>query len=423
MANRKLILISFDALSFEDIEYLKEKKNFAHILKNGAWVRRVHGIYPTLTYPSHATMATGCSVAKHGVVANQYMIPGDPDPVWCWYHEIFKAKDLITAAKEKGLTTAAIGWPAMGCHPDADYIIAEVAGPKNRTREEFIRDYKACGATDELWEAVGEPNLHYRLRPAHPSNTSWFNAYCALGILRRYQPDLMIVHCAPVDSAKHVYGAYAERSKESLDECEIILGEFLRAVRELGIEDITDVIATSDHGQIDITHTSNPNVLLAQNGFIETDAEGNFTDWKAWCHTAGMCTEVYVKDKADEPAVYEFFRGVEGKYGIETVFTRKETAEMGFDGPFSFVLEGDGTVKFGNEYRGEVMKAYPHPVGCHGYLPEKGPDPTTIACGPDFRAGVLLEEAELADGAPTWAKVLGLELPDAEGRVMEEILK
>ena len=56
MERNKLILISFDALSVEDIEYLKAKKNFAYILENGSWVRRVHGIYPTLTYPSHATM-------------------------------------------------------------------------------------------------------------------------------------------------------------------------------------------------------------------------------------------------------------------------------------------------------------------------------------------------------------------------------
>lgn len=423
MTNRKLILISFDALSFEDIEYLKDKQNFAHILKNGSWVRRVHGIYPTLTYPCHSTMITGCSVTKHGIISNQHVVPGDVDPKWVWYHDAFQVKDLITAAKEKGLTTAAIGWPSMGRHPDADYIIAEVAGPKSRTREEFVRDYKACGATDELWEAVGEKYLFFRLRPPHPSNASWFNAYCALEILRKYQPDLMIVHCAAVDSAKHVHGAYAERSKESLEECEIILGEFLRAIRELGIEDCTDLIATADHGQIDITHICCPNVLMKEHGLLTVEESGKVTDWRAWCHTAGMCTEVFVNDPADEALVYDLLRSYEGQYGIEKVFTKAEAEALGFGGPFSFVVEGNGSIKFGNAYLGEVFKATPHPVGCHGYLPEKGPDPTTVAYGPDFRKGVLLEEAELADGAPTWARVLGLELPDAEGRVMEEILK
>lgn len=423
MSRKKLILISFDALSYQDIDYLKNKKNFAHILKNGSWVREVRGIYPTLTYPSHATMITGCSVRKHGIISNQQVIPGDVDPVWVWYHNAFRAKDLLTAAKEQGLTTAAIGWPAMGRNPAVDYNIAEVAGPKNRAREDFIRDYKACGCTDKLWEEVGEKYLFFRLRPNHPSNTSWFNVYCALEIFRRYQPDVLVLHCAPVDSAKHVHGAFSERTKESLDECEIILGEFLRAIRELGLEGQVNLIATSDHGQIDVTATSNPNVLLAQNGFLTVDGNGAVTDWRAWCHTAGMCTEVFVKDPADTQAVGDFLRTLEGKYGIETVFTREQTAAMGFDGPFSFVLEGDGSVKFQNDYLSSALIPYSHPVGCHGYLPEKGPDPTTIACGPAFREGLLVPEAQLADGAPTWARVLGVELPDAEGRVMEEILR
>ena len=423
MERNKLILISFDALSFEDIEYLKAKKNFAYILENGSWVRRVHGIYPTLTYPSHATMITGCSVAKHGIINNQHVVPGDPDPAWVWYHDAFQVKDLLTAAKEQGLTTAAIGWPSMGRNPAADYIIAEVAGPENRDAAAFERDYKACGATDELWEEVGKKYLYYRLRPAHPSNTSWFNSYCALEIFRRYQPDVLILHCAPVDSAKHVHGAYAERSKESLDECEIILGEFLRAIRELGLEGKVNLIATSDHGQIDVTHACKPNVLLKQNGLLTVDEAGKVTDWKAWCHSAGMCSEVFVQNREDEAAVYDLLRSYEGQYGIEKIFTREETAAMGFDGPFSFVIEGNGSVKLGNGYLGDVLVPYPHPVGCHGYLPEKGPDPTTIAFGPAFREGLLVPEAELADGAPTWAKVLGLSLPDAEGRVMEEILR
>lgn len=423
MERNKLILISFDALSFEDIEYLKAKKNFAYVLENGSWVRRVHGIYPTLTYPSHATMITGCSVAKHGITNNTHMIPGNLNPIWVWYHDAFQVKDLLTAAKEQGLTTAAIGWPSMGRNPAVDYIIAEVAGPKNRTHEEFVRDYKDCGATDALWETVGEKYIYYRLRANHPSNAGWFNSYCALEIFRLYQPDVLVLHCASVDSAKHDYGAYAERSKESLDECEIILGEFLRTIRELGLEGKVNLVVTSDHGQSDVTCCCYPNVLLRQNGMLEVDENGRMTDWKAWTQSAGMCSEVFVKDPADEAAVYDLLRSFEGQYGIEKVFTREETAAMGFDGPFSFVIEGDGSVKLSNGYLGNVIEPYPHPVGCHGCLPEKGPDPTTIAYGPDFQAGVLLPEAELADGAPTWAKVLGLELPEAEGRVMEEILR
>lgn len=46
-----------------------------------------------------------------------------------------------------------------------------------------------------------------------------------------------------------------------------------------------------------------------------------------------------------------------------------------------------------------------------------------LALGPDFRNGVELnQEAELIDIAVTIAKLLGLDIPDSEGRVLEELL-
>ena len=39
---------------------LSLKMNFKYLLESAAVVRQVKSIYPTLTYPCHATMATGC---------------------------------------------------------------------------------------------------------------------------------------------------------------------------------------------------------------------------------------------------------------------------------------------------------------------------------------------------------------------------
>ena len=63
MAN-KLIVVSIDALVYEDLEYLKTRPNFQKLLASCAQVKRVKSIYPTLTYPCHATMATGCLPAS-----------------------------------------------------------------------------------------------------------------------------------------------------------------------------------------------------------------------------------------------------------------------------------------------------------------------------------------------------------------------
>ena len=56
----------------------------------------------------------------------------------------------------------------------------------------------------------------------------------------------------------------------------------------------------------------------------------------------------------------------------------------------------------------------------HGHHPDKGPQPIFAAKGPAFKENVTIEKANLIDEAPTFAKVLGLELRGADGRVLSE---
>ena len=186
----------------------------------------------------------------------------------------------------------------------------------------------------------------------------------------------------------------------------------------VGILENWNLIVTADHCQMDATQTINPNVLLANHGFLTLDENGSVTDWRAWCHSTGMSATVHVKDPADEAAV---FACLNGQAGIETVFTRAQAAERGYDGEFSFMLEGDGKTKLEDAWLGEYLIT--HSVkGGHGYLPEKGPWPVFLGAGPSFRPGAVLSMANLVDEAPTLARILGAELPCADGRILNELL-
>ena len=59
----------------------------------------------------------------------------------------------------------------------------------------------------------------------------------------------------------------------------------------------------------------------------------------------------------------------------------------------------------------------------HGYLPGKGPQPVLLAKGPGIRDGAVLPGGRIIDEAPTFAKLLVVSLPHAEGRPMEAILR
>ena len=45
------------------------------------------------------------------------------------------------------------------------------------------------------------------------------------------------------------------------------------------------------------------------------------------------------------------------------------------------------------------------------------------AVGPDIIPGMEIEEMSLLDEGPTMAEIMGLSLPDADGRILHEIFK
>jgi hypothetical protein len=89
-----------------------------------------------------------------------------------------------------------------------------------------------------------------------------------------------------------------------------------------------------------------------------------------------------------------------------------------------FVLEACPGFYFTPELRPEVLE--PAPAGhraCHGYRPDReGYTSLLIAAGAGVRAGAELEEMSILDLGPTLAALLGLALPQAEGRARGELI-
>lgn len=59
----------------------------------------------------------------------------------------------------------------------------------------------------------------------------------------------------------------------------------------------------------------------------------------------------------------------------------------------------------------------------YGRTGEHRPEGLFIAAGPGVRSGVLQREVSILDFAPTFAKLLGVELPDCDGRPVNELLQ
>ncbi len=111
-----VLLISVDGMKPEAVldaqSHGLKLPNLRAFMTDGAYAQGVRGVLPTLTYPSHTTLLTGASPAKHGIFDNTTF-----DPLlrnqrgWYWYAEDIKVPTLWAAAAAANLKTANVYWP------------------------------------------------------------------------------------------------------------------------------------------------------------------------------------------------------------------------------------------------------------------------------------------------------------------------
>lgn len=427
----KLIVISSDAMVGEDLEYFETLPNYQRYLAGGARITNVSSIYPSVTFPAHVSMMTGMYPDRHGVFSNMQLIPGsDPTP-WQWNYDFIHCTDIFRAAKKCGKTTAAVFWPVTAYNPAIDYHIADNWALDGETTEDA---FKRAGASDAVLEIVRK-NRHLFLgaEREHPQRDE-FGIACAADIIRAFSPDLLLVHPANIDGVRHESGVFGSHLKCALDSLDRWLGSICQAAEESGGIDRYNIFIVSDHGQMDVRRNIGINVLFAENGLIRLAEDGSVADWDAWCLSNGMSAVVFLRDRQDETLktkVADLLNRLleEGVYGFSRVYTEEECRrEERFGGEFSFVLETDGYTAFGDYYTRPLVRSlsnsdYRFGRATHGYLPQKGPQPILLAKGPDIKENVTLSGSHIVNEAPTYAKILGAELPDTDGHAITEILR
>ncbi|MBR2930500.1 MAG: alkaline phosphatase family protein [Clostridia bacterium] len=435
--SKHVIVISVDAMVFEDLEYASTLPSFARLIGSGSVIERVRSIYPTLTHPAHASIISGAPAGKTGITSNYIFHPDDPKRSVEWRNRLDEigCDTLLHAAKRAGLVTASSCWPmTAGGGEVIDYLVPAGLNFYFKDRDhEPMEVFRELGATPSVMDILAEGIEKYGHRDLHPG-VDELQAFVSAEIIRRYKPNLLLTHPSYVDNQRHATGVFSDKVEQAIAETDRWIGMLLDAIRDAGIEEETDVIVLSDHGQIDISRIISPNFYLKEAGYIRVDEEGCITSYDAYVKSTGASAQVHFS----HGATAESRAGVEGllremaatgSYGFERVFGKEELIERyGLFGDFDLVLETDGISSFGEHTeapaeRGFDILDYRYGRGTHGYMPERGAQPTFIACGPDFKAGVRIPEGSILNHAPTIARALGVRLRDAEGQAVEEIFR
>jgi predicted AlkP superfamily pyrophosphatase or phosphodiesterase len=431
---RYLLVISFDGLSSLDFEYLRNLPNFREFFEKASYSRKVYSVYPSLTYPAHATIVTGKYPKNHGIVNNTLFQPKRKSPDWYWQSKYIQGETLYDEALKKGMKVAALLWPVTG-KSKITFNMPEVMA--NRSWQNQILVSLMNGSPYYQW-TLNQKFGHLRHGVSQP-DLDHFTHQSLLYTLQEKKPDLTLVHYTDVDSMRHYYGYHAPEAREALNRHDQRLGDILRSVRERGIEKESTIVVLGDHSSLDEDHVINLNILLKENGYLELDAKGRLKNYHAIVKSCDGSAYVYFNPKYPKNPrevkrlqhLLEVFKHNTG--ALEGIYSSADAIQWGADPQCVFLLEANLGYYFLDLFEGSVVETInPGDIGpvhhrtkaAHGYSPFKN-DYTTVfmARGQGIREGVILPEMRLIDEGPTLARLLGLILPEVDGRVLDEILE
>lgn len=419
----KAVVISIDAMTGKDLRELGKRKNISSLLSNSSLVERMHTVFPSYTYPCHASIITGCNPGKTGIFHNE-VFSLEEVKEWYWWDTSNKRKTIIDVANENGLSTASIAWPTLS-GKKAKYTIPEI-WPLSTTKDPLEMYRKAV--SDDAWPVFEEAKKYLTMK-----EKPFYDLYATCAskrIISSYSPDITLIHLSQIDHVKHLSGSSINVLQEAYDFIDERVGEIVGAVKESGAYDRTTFFLLGDHGHLNVDSVFSINTVLKEKGYI-TVKDGRIESYRIICHPSSFTSVVYLNGIGEKEAE-KVFENIKKEYPgkIDRIMTRYDADEIyHLSGPFSLVLDStDNTIFSFSPFlpvtmdREEADKRNIN-FSTHGYSPEKGPQPPFVVSGSRANKGKIIPWGRLVDEGPTILSLFGLDMDeDIDGRVMDGLI-
>jgi predicted AlkP superfamily pyrophosphatase or phosphodiesterase len=386
---------------------------------------------PAVTWPNHTTLITGVRADRHSCFFNGVLErPGPGKPVVINPNNdqsaLVAVPTLFDRLYRAGLRTAAINWPCTRGSTSVDDNFPDVPLALDHTtvslRDRLVADGVLLDATQATFGKMGSVRR----------DDVWTAATCRA--IKDARPALLAFHILNVDGIHHAYGPRTTPGYTALALADTKVKQVLDALDAAGIRDSTTIFVVADHGFAKATKIILPNVVFRQNGLLTAGPTAPVAA-RAHALSAGGTAFVYLTDPAtydaDRRRAIELMKAVEG---VADVMTPDHYNEINFPAPDKnrqapdLLLVAKDGYAFNAQATGEqavaeavIGRLYP---GHHGYL-NTNPlmNAVFIAAGPAIRPGATLNQVENIDVAPTIAKILGIDLPDTDGKPIADLLK
>ena len=399
--------------------------NLRRLAKEGVLADPMTVSNPSITWINHTTLVTGVTPRRHGVLFNGLLMrhgPTLPPGIAPWRDkaELVHAPTIYDAAHEAGLKTAQVDWVAILNSGTIDYEFLEIPKPDGLIERELVK--AGVIAADDVREFVKDKSIVWR-------DWMWTQAGCH--IIEAHKPNLLLFHLLGTDSSNHQYGPGSLASFSAYAYVDSFIGDLLAAVERAGLRDRATILVTTDHGFKKVSKVINPNIVLRQSGLIRL--KGNRVEsCDAYVVAEGGMAFVYVTDPAKRAGLLPQLKALcGGLEGVAQVLDGADGPQLGMPTPAEnqgmgdlMMFAKDGYAFKDDSAGSNVVTDSKNYLGTHGYLasdPEM--DGILIAWGYGVRSGVRLDRIANLDVAPTLAELLGVSLPQVEGRVLRELLR
>ena len=444
IARPAVILISIDGLKPEyvldaDAHALKIP-NLRRFVREGTYSTGVHGVVPTVTYPSHTTLLTGAAPARHGIYANNTF-----DPLrknfggWYWYAEDIQLPTLWDAAAAAGITTANVHWPVSVAAPHITWNLPQYWRAGTSDDRKLLRVLSTPGLLDALEKDLG-PYADGIDESIEGDET---RAKFAARLLELHRPGFATIYLTALDHEQHHSGPFSPESNATLERIDAAVGRILGSVqRTYGNNAVVCVV--SDHGFVRTDKNLNLAVAFRQAGLIEFGEKDEIKSWKATIWGAGGSEAIVLHDKNDaatksQVAALLAKLAADPANGIDRIVPEDELhARGGFPGAAFLVALHPGFIT-GDAVSGNLVTPSTS-KGMHGYWPDvpemnssffllnftRPINPATASsasasgassaasAGTTAPSGRSVGPIDMRSIAPTLARILNVPLPAAE---------
>lgn len=415
-----VLLISIDGLRPGDVIQAEQRglkiPHLRRFAKEGSSATGVLGVVPTVTYPSHATVLTGVSPAKHGIVGNTTFDPAQINQGgWYWYASAFRVPTLWEAARKAGMTVGNVHWPVSVGAWSINWNLPQIWRTGHPDDAALLGALSTPGLLEEMKARLGDyaPGIDESIEGDETRGKF------AVDLIRNKKPEFTTVYLTALDHEQHSKGPGSPPAHSVLERIDAIVGALVAA--ELSVHADAVIAVVSDHG----FSKTDTEVSLFRSfidaGLITLDAAGKVTSWEAMPWPSGGSAAIMLARPDDttlKSRVDTLLAKLKAdpKMRIVGVADRKAIAAMGGNPQAHFYIDFErGAYAAGFKGASAPLTAPSGSKGMHGYFPQS-PEMRSIflVMGKGIAAGKSFGAIDMRAIAPTLAKTLGVPLPDAE---------